>query len=76
MIAENYIKRINAIQASACFADLEKLPQLNFHLLHHDREGQFAINLTGRARLIVTKHVLDGTETIGIEEVDPEHYGD
>lgn len=76
IVAKNYIKRVQAIQAAACFDDLEKLPQLNFHPLTENRAGQYAVNLTGRARLILTRVEQDGDDVMMLHEVDLGHYGD
>jgi plasmid maintenance system killer protein len=75
VIARNYIKRIRAIQAASCFDDLDKLPQLHFHALKENRVGEFAVNLTGRARIILTREEQDGVDTLIVDEVDLEHYG-
>ena len=73
-VARRYIQRINIIKATRSANDLHKLPGLRFHALTGKRQGQYAINLTGFYRLIVT---LQGTklEVVQIEEVS-KHYGD
>ncbi len=71
VIGENYIKRVNAIFAADSIDDLYKIPQLKFHPLTGDRKGQYAISLTGRARLIVG---IENNSIIIIEEVNTEHY--
>ena len=76
VMATNYIRRIKAIQAAACFDDLPKLPQLNFHPLTGDKRGEYAVNLTGRARIILKKKMEDGHEIAEICDVDLTHYGD
>jgi proteic killer suppression protein len=50
------------------------LPGLRFHALAGSREGQYAINLNGFYRLIVS---LEGAELqiVRVEEVS-KHYGD
>ncbi len=73
VVGKNYIKRVRALQAAMRFEDLEKLPQLNFHPLKGNRKGQYAVNLSGRARLIVTR---EGEDTLIVQEVNLDHYGD
>lgn len=71
VIGENYIKKVNAIYAVDSVDDLYKIPQLRFHPLTGDRKGQYAISLTGRARVIVE---IENNNIIIIEEVNTEHY--
>lgn len=76
IIARHFIKRVKAMQAAERFDDLARIPSLKFHPLKGDRQGQFAISITGRARLILIKEIVKGIATALIVEVDPEHYGD
>ncbi|MHB8840749.1 MAG: type II toxin-antitoxin system RelE/ParE family toxin [Candidatus Aquicultor sp.] len=71
-IARKYIERINILRSIESLDDLNAFPQLRFHSLKGDREGQYAINLTGYVRLIFT---LQGSEmqVICIEEMS-KHY--
>ena len=46
---------------------LYAFPQYYFHPLREDREGQYALELTGRMRLIVTLRG-DGLQIARIEE--------
>lgn len=73
-VARRYIQRINIIKTARSASELYKLPGLRFHALTGKRHGQYAINLTGFYRLIVT---LQGEklEVAKIEEVS-KHYGD
>lgn len=73
-VARRYIQRINTIKATRSVDELRRLPGLRFHSLTGDRQGQYAINLTGFYRLIVT---LQGAtfDVVQIEEVS-KHYGD
>ena len=73
-VARRYIQRINIIKATRSTDELRRLPGLRFHALSGTRQGQYAINLTGFYRLIVT---LQGAtlEVVQIEEVS-KHYGD
>jgi proteic killer suppression protein len=54
--------------------DLFRMPPLRFHPLKGDREGQFALTLIDRFRLIVSFPDQD-RKTVQVEEVSA-HYGD
>lgn len=73
-VARRYIQRIQIIKAARSADELRSFPGLRFHPLAGDRRGQFAMNLTGFYRLIIT---LQGAqlEIVQIEEVS-KHYGD
>lgn len=70
------IDRVRRILDAGGVDDLYELPALRFHPLHQDREGEYAIVLTGRWRLIVTLYeVEDGEPGMMVEEVS-DRYGD
>ena len=73
-VGRRYIQRIKMIQAAANLDELMKLPSLRCHPLKGDRQGYYAINLTGFYRLIFT---LEGEQLniTMIEEVS-KHYDD
>jgi toxin HigB-1 len=71
VIAENYIKRIETLQAVEAKEDLYKIPQLNFHPLKGEKKGQFGINLTGKMRMIVSFE--DNDTIVNILEVIDYH---
>lgn len=73
-VARRYIERINIIKSTRDIEELHKLPGLRCHELKGNRRGQWAINLTGKYRLIFT---LTGKQLqiVHIEEVS-KHYGD
>ena len=73
-VARKYVQRINIIKQSKNFDELSGLPGLKCHPLKGDREGQYAIYLTGFYRLIFTL-VGESLEIIQIEEVS-KHYDD
>lgn len=73
-VARRYIERINIIKQARDIAELTKLPALRCHPLKGDREGQYAINLTGFFRLIFSLEG-DSLEIVRIEEVS-KHYDD
>lgn len=73
-VAQKYIQRINIIKHSKNIDELSRLPGLRCHPLKGDRQGQYAINLTGFYRLIITLYG-DALEIANIEEVS-KHYGD
>lgn len=70
-VGPRYQERVNVILNAASLNDLFALPSLHLHPLTGDREGQYAMSLTGRMRLILT---VEGA-TVTIEEVSA-HYGD
>lgn len=72
-VAKRYIGRINILKSAKSFEDLYKIPSLKFHALRGDREGQFALSLTGFWRLIITNDG-DVFDIAKIEEVS-DHYG-
>jgi len=73
-VARQYISRINIIKESHDIKELCALPGLRCHQLKGDRQGQWAVKLTGFYRLIFT---LEGEflEIVRIEEVS-KHYDD
>lgn len=73
-VARRYIHRIQIVKNTRSLDELRPLPGLRFHALSGNWEGQYAINLNGFYRLIVT---LEGAELqiVRIEEVS-KHYGD
>jgi proteic killer suppression protein len=73
-VGRRYVQRIQIVRNTRSVGELRGLPGLRFHALKGSRDGQFAINLTGFYRLIVT---LEGAELqiVRIEEVS-KHYGD
>ena len=73
-VARKYIQRINIIKQAKDFDELSGLPGLKCHPLKGDREGQYAISLTGFYRLIFTL-VGESLEIVQIEEVS-KHYDD
>jgi len=73
-VARRYVQRINDLYAAETIENLYRIPSLRFHALKGDRQGQYALALTDRARLIVG--VAGAPETIvWVEEVS-KHYGD
>lgn len=73
-VARKYVQRINIIKRTKDYDELSNLPGLKCHPLKGDREGQYAIYLTGFYRLIFTL-VGESLEIVQIEEVS-KHYGD
>jgi toxin HigB-1 len=73
-IARKYIQRVGIIKTAKDIDELMLLPSLRCHPLKGDRQGQYAIKLSGFYRLIFT---LKGNqmEIVCIEEVS-KHYGD
>ncbi len=73
-VAKRYIQRVNILKSAKSFDDLYTIPQLKFHQLTGNRNGEFAISLTGFYRLIITKEG-DTFDIAKIEEVS-KHYDD
>ena len=73
-VARRYVQRINIIQQARDMDELQRLPRLRCHPLTGNRKGQWAVSLTGFARLIFTLHG-EQLEMVRIEEVS-KHYGD
>ncbi len=72
-VGERYVQRVNALYDAVDWSAIERFRTFHAHRLKGDREGQWALTLTGRWRLIVT--VSDDGGTVTIEEVS-NHYGD
>lgn len=73
-VGRRYIQRINLLKSAPTFDAVCALPGLDCHPLKGDREGQWAVKLTGFWRLIFTRKG-EELEIILIEEVS-DHYGD
>ena len=73
-VARRYIERVNIIKQVRDIEELQRLPGLRCHQLTGDRQGQWAVTLTGQYRLIFS---LQGErlEIVLIEEVS-KHYDD
>lgn len=56
-VGPRYIERVNLLKAIERLDDLQSFPQLHYHMLKGDREGQHAVRLTGFMRLIFTVEV-------------------
>ncbi len=50
--AKKVYQRLNELRAAENLLDISQLPGTGFHSLHHDRNGQFAVSLTGNLRLV------------------------
>jgi proteic killer suppression protein len=70
-VAERYIQRVNIMKKSDSVDELMKIKVLDCHPLKGDRQGQWAIKLTGFYRLIF--RAKDGGAVV--EEVS-KHYDD
>jgi len=73
-VARRYVERVNIIRHARDIEELRRLPGLRCHPLKGNREGEWAMNLTGFYRLLFS---LEGErlEIVCIEEVS-KHYGD
>lgn len=74
VVAKKYIQRIEIIKTVRNVDELIQIRALRCHPLRGDREGQWALKLTGSARLIFTPEG-DQLEIACIEEVS-KHYDD
>ena len=67
-VAKRYVNRVDLLKAAKSKDDLFTLPQLRFHPLKGKRQGQYAMTLLGRMRLIVTFDEQANTATVVAEE--------
>ena len=72
-VARKYILRMEVMYAAADFDTVCRIKALRLHSLDHPRDGQWAMDLTGRWRLIVIPS--DDEEEVTMWEVT-NHYGD
>lgn len=72
-VARKYVTRVVTLQSARDFMEVRRLVSLRVHPLRGEREGQWAVDLTARYRLIV-RPSRDGEEVM-VEEVSS-HYGD
>jgi proteic killer suppression protein len=73
VVARKYVTRLVTLQSARNFEEVRRLAALRVHPLRGARQGQWALDLTARYRLIV-RPSRDGEEVL-IEEVSG-HYGD
>lgn len=73
-VGRKYIERINIIKKSKNIDELSSIRTLRCHPLKGKRKGEWALNLTGFYRLILTLHG-EKLEIAKIEEVS-KHYDD
>ncbi len=73
-IGKKYIQRVSLIKAAASLDEVMSLPGLRCHPLKGDRQGQYAVKLTGFCRLIFSVEG-DRLDIAQIEEVS-KHYDD
>ena len=73
VVARKYIQRVKQLLNVMTVQDLRQLRFMRLHALSGRRAGQFAIDLTGRWRLIVVIHETSGS--LEIMEVT-NHYDD
>jgi proteic killer suppression protein len=73
-VARSYIRRINQLFACASEQDLRNLPPLRFHALTGQRKGEYAIDIDGFWRIILTFE--DRAHQILIIEEVSKHYDD
>ena len=69
VVGRQYVRRIVILQSAPNLQALFAEHRLDFHPLTEDRQGQSALRLTGRYRLIVTVEF----DTLIVEEVSS-HY--
>ena len=53
VVGEQYIRRIETLQAATEFDDLMSIRSLRLHPLRGDREGEYTLTLHGRWRMIL-----------------------
>lgn len=72
-VARKYIQRVEALYAAQNFHDIRRVQAFRPHPLGGPHEGEWALDLTGRWRLIVIPS--GGGDTVTVQEVT-KHYGD
>lgn len=72
VVERKYIGRVNILIAAKEFNDLYSVKSLGLHKLEGDREGEFAITIHDRWRMIVAPVA---KERVRVQEVT-NHYGD
>ncbi len=72
-VGRKYIRRVEQIYAAPTFDTLRTIRSLRLHLLKGTRQGQYAIDLTGQWRLIITQG--PAVDQVTVKEVT-NHYGD
>jgi len=73
-VGRKYIQRVDLISDADTSEDLVAMKSLRCHPLKGDRDGQWAMNLTGFDRLIFQYD--DGVIKIATIEEVSKHYGD
>ena len=72
-VAHRYIQRIEQIEAMPTFHSLFSIRSLRLHPLKGGRQGQYALTLVGRYRLIIERD--DAPDAVIVSEIS-NHYGD
>ncbi len=70
VVGNRYIRRIETLQAAAAFGDLMEIKSLRLHALKGDREGEYALTIHDRWRLIL---ISDQPDRLLVQEVT-NHY--
>ncbi len=65
-VGRRYIQRVEALFGADRIQDLYQVRAFDLHPLTGDRDGQYAMRLTGQMRLILT---IDGDRHVTVEEV-------
>lgn len=73
VVGRKYIQLTTVLMAAEKFTDLFQIRALRLHALKGDREGQYAITIHERWRLLLVYDEAEGT--LFVEEVS-RHYGD
>lgn len=74
LVARRFIGRVNFIKAARSLEELKRAPGLRCHPLTGNRQGQWAITLVGRYRLVF-EFEDDARTIVRLLEVT-NHYGD
>ena len=72
-VGAKYVERITVLQATPVFDDLYSHSALRLHLLKGNRQGDYAVTVHGRWRLIVTLGAAPGQ--LIVKEMS-DHYDD
>lgn len=73
MVARKYVQRVDQLLDAETLQDIRQLRFMRLHALTGRRQGQYAVDLTGRWRLIVEIH--EASNSLEVLEVT-NHYED
>lgn len=73
VVGRRFVQRVQILRNVSDFSRLRTIAALRLHALHGDRDGQYALSLTGFTRLVITYD--EEEQIVWVDEVS-KHYGD